>query len=134
MKQLVGIGKNQKTSYSDSFSIEQPQLSEHELVDDVPVRGTRSLKYVYQRCNLVSSETTSDAEAQDSQAWRRAMQEELDMIEKNGTWQLVDRPRNRKVIGVKWIFKTKLNPDGTICKHKARLVVKGYAQQFGGLP
>ena len=59
------------------------------------------------------------------------MQEELDMIEKNGTWQLVDRPRNRKVIGVKWIFKTKLNPDGTICKYKARLVVKGYAQQYG---
>ena len=42
------------------------------------------------------------------------MQEELDMIEKNGYWQLVDRPRNRKVIGVKWIFKTKLNIDGTI--------------------
>ena len=53
------------------------------------------------------------------------------MIEKNGTWQLVDRPTNRKVIGVKWIFKTKLNPDGTICKHKAILVVKGYAQQYG---
>ena len=77
--------KNQKTSYSDSFSIEQPQLSEDELVDDVPVRRTRSLKDVYQRCNLVSSEPTSYAEAQDSQAWRRAMQEELDMIEKNGT-------------------------------------------------
>ena len=45
--------KNQKTSYSDSFSIEQPQLSEDELVDDVPVRGTRSLKDVYQRCNLL---------------------------------------------------------------------------------
>ena len=39
------------------------------------------------------------------------MQEELDMIEKIGTWQLVDRLRNRKVIGVKWIFKKKLNPD-----------------------
>ena len=59
------------------------------------------------------------------------MQEELDMIEKNGALQFVDRTRNRKVIGVKWIFKTKLNPDGTICKHKARLVVKGYAQQYG---
>ena len=59
------------------------------------------------------------------------MQEELDMIEKNGTWQLVDRPRNRKVIGVKWIFKKKLNPNRTICKHKARVVVKGYARQYG---
>ena len=76
--------KNQKTSYSDLFSIEQPQLSEDELVDDVPVRGTRSLKDVYQRCNFVSSEPKSYVEAQDSQAWRRAMQE-VDMIEKNGT-------------------------------------------------
>lgn len=40
-------------------------------------------------------------EAQGSEARRRAMQAEPDMIEKNGTWQLVDRPRNRKVIGVK---------------------------------
>ena len=59
------------------------------------------------------------------------MQEELYMNEKNGTSQLVDRPRNRKVIGVKWIFKTKLNPDGTICKHKSRLVVKEYTQRYG---
>ena len=59
------------------------------------------------------------------------MQEELGMIEKNGTWQLVERPRNRKVICVKWIFKKKLNPNRTICKHKARVVVKGYARQYG---
>ena len=53
------------------------------------------------------------------------------MIDKNETWQLVERPKNHKVIEVKWVFKTKLNPDGLICKHKARLVVKGYAQQYG---
>lgn len=94
-------------------------------MDDVPVRGTRTLKDVYQRCNLVISKPTSYAESQDTQAWRRAMQAELDMIKKNGTWRLVDRPRNCRVIGVKWIFKTKLNPDGSICKHKARLVVEG---------
>ena len=35
------------------------------------------------------------------------------------------------MIGVRWVFKTKLNSDGSICKHKARLVVKGYAQQYG---
>jgi len=32
---------------------------------------------------------------------------------------------------VKWIFRTKLNADSTINKHKARLVVKGYAQIYG---
>ena len=29
------------------------------------------------------------------------------------------------------VFRTKLNPDGSIFKHKARLVVKGYAQSYG---
>jgi len=40
-------------------------------------------------------------------------------------------PKDRKVIGVKWVFKTKFNPDGSVNKHKARLVVKGYAQIWG---
>lgn len=49
------------------------------------------------------------------------------MIEKNNMWQLVDKPQGRKVIGVKWVFRTKLNVDGSINKHKSRLVLKGYA-------
>ena len=53
------------------------------------------------------------------------------MIEKNETWMLVDRPVHKKVIGVKWNFNTKLNADGSINKHKARLVVKGYSQEPG---
>ena len=52
------------------------------------------------------------------------MNEELHMIEKNKTWQLVDRPQYRKDIGVKWVFKTKLNVDDSINKPKARLVLK----------
>jgi len=57
-----------------------------------------------------------------------AMKEELFMIEKNQTWELVYRPQDGKVIGLKWVYRTKLNVDGSINKHKARLVVKGYAQ------
>ena len=45
------------------------------------------------------------------------------MIEKNKTWELVDILKSKNVIGVKCVFKTKLNPDGTIFKHKAKLVV-----------
>ena len=59
-----------------------------------------------------------------------AMKEELHMIEKNNIWQFVDRPQDRKIIGVKWVFKTKLNGDGSINKFKERLVAK-YAQIFG---
>lgn len=53
------------------------------------------------------------------------------MIEKNKTWKLVDKPENKQVIGVKWVYRLKLNPNGSINKYKARLVVKGYSQQPG---
>ena len=59
------------------------------------------------------------------------MKEELKTIEKNQTWELVDKPTHKRAIGVKWVYKTKLNSDGSINKHKTRLVVKGYAQMFG---
>jgi len=47
------------------------------------------------------------------------------MIEMNCTLELVNRPPDKIIIGVKWVFRTKLNADRTINKHKARLVVKG---------
>ena len=50
------------------------------------------------------------------------------MIEKNQTWKLVQRLQDIKVIGVKWVYRTKVNANGSINKHKARLVVKGFAQ------
>lgn len=40
-------------------------------------------------------------------------------------------PEVVKLIGVKWVYKTKLNEDGKVEKYKARLVAKGYAQSYG---
>lgn len=51
------------------------------------------------------------------------------MIEKNNTWELVNRPHGKDIFGVKWVYKTQLNHDLTIQKHKARLIAKGYSQQ-----
>lgn len=98
---------------------------ENEDVDDEPVRGTRSLSDIYQRCNVAVMEPEGYEEAVADQKWINAMKEELKMIEKNQTWELVDRPQNKKAIGVKWVYRTKLNPDGSINKYKARLVVWG---------
>jgi hypothetical protein len=50
-------------------------------------------------------------------------------IEKNQTWELVSLPQGKEVIGVKWVYKTKLNANGDVQKHKERLVAKGYSQQ-----
>ncbi|KAL0548995.1 hypothetical protein IC582_013474 [Cucumis melo] len=112
-------------------SIEEEDDRQNEIVDDTSVRGTRLLSDIYERCNVVVCEPANCAEAKKDQRWVAAMEEELSMIEKNKTWILVDRPQDRKVIRVKWVFRTKLNADGSINKHKARLVVKWYAQIVG---
>lgn len=63
--------------------------------------------------------------------WKEAMDLEIKSIEKNGTWELTTLPTGAKKIGVKWIFKTKLDENGKIAKLKARLVAKGFSQKFG---
>nr|KYP69943.1 Retrovirus-related Pol polyprotein from transposon TNT 1-94 [Cajanus cajan] len=58
----------------------------------------------------------------EDEVWVKDMKEEIKMIDKNNTWELLDFPHGKDIIGVKWVYKTKLNLDGTIQKHKARLV------------
>ncbi|CAM8954522.1 unnamed protein product [Rhodiola kirilowii] len=59
------------------------------------------------------------------------MQEELHQFERNKVWRLVPTPKDKNVIGTKWVFRNKLDDKGTVVRNKARLVVKGYNQQEG---
>eukprot|EP00253_Pinus_taeda_P025567 PITA_25567 len=52
------------------------------------------------------------------------MQKEYDALIKNGTWKLVDPPLGTKPIGSKWVYKNKYKADGSLDKHKAKLVAK----------
>ena len=56
--------------------------------------------------------------------WQKAMDVEIAAIGKNNTWELMDLPKVQRSIGVKWIYKTKLNESGEVDKSKALLVVK----------
>jgi hypothetical protein len=76
-------------------------------------------------------EPTNFEEASQEEDWIRAMNEELDQIEKNNTWELVPRPENKNVIGSKWVFKNKMNERGQFVRNKSILVCKVYAQVEG---
>jgi len=80
---------------------------------------------------LFSIESQNVHEVCKDECWVKAMNEELEQIEKNNTWELVPRPHDKNIIGTKWIFKNKLNENGEVIRNKARLVCKGYAQQEG---
>ena len=59
------------------------------------------------------------------------MKEELDALSKNHTWDLVTLPLRKSVVGCKWIYKIKTRSDGSIKRYKARLVEKGFTQEYG---
>ncbi|KAK6151368.1 hypothetical protein DH2020_014003 [Rehmannia glutinosa] len=59
------------------------------------------------------------------------MDREIQDLEANDTWILTTLPPGKKTIGSKWVYKIKLNPDGSIERFKARLVAKGYNQIQG---
>jgi hypothetical protein len=76
-------------------------------------------------------ETNDFEEAGKDELWNKGMDEELDQIEKNDTWELVPRPKNKNVIDTKWVFINKLNEDGHVSRNKSTLVCKGYTQVEG---
>jgi len=61
-----------------------------------------------------------------SQKWIDAMEEEIKSMRDNDVWDLVELPEGVKLIGCKWIFKTKRDSMGNIERYKARLVAKGF--------
>ncbi|RVW74059.1 Retrovirus-related Pol polyprotein from transposon TNT 1-94 [Vitis vinifera] len=63
--------------------------------------------------------------------WKAAVDEEVQALEKNGTWEITDLPRGKKPIGCKWIFTVKYKADGNVDRYKARLVAKGFTQSYG---
>ena len=80
---------------------------------------------------IQEQEPTSFKDAVGRPEWDGAMDEEMNALDNNGTWELVPLPQGKKAIGCKWVYKIKQNADGSISRHKARLVAKGYAQTYG---
>jgi len=82
-------------------------------------------------CLILKIEPKSTGEACNDDYLVKSMEEELMQIGKNHTWDLVPRPKEKNVIGTKWVFQNKLNEDGEVVRNKARLVCKGYSQVEG---
>ncbi|KAK2438086.1 putative mitochondrial protein [Trifolium repens] len=103
-------------------------LQEYETIPDDLITPDGDIVHL---ALYVDTQPLNYEQAAKYEEWRRAMEEEIAFIEKNKTWSLVHLPANKKPIAVKWIYKLKFHPDGSISKYKARLVAKGFLQKPG---
>ena len=63
--------------------------------------------------------------------WKEAVEDEMRALEKNGTWEITEKPNDVIPVGCKWVCMVKYRSDGSIERYKARLVAKGFTQIYG---
>lgn len=81
---------------------------------------------------MASKEPLCVQEARQNNNWKQAIGDQYTALLRNTTtWDLVSLPARGQAISCKWVFKLKENSDGTINKHKARLVAEGFHQVEG---
>nr|GEV49659.1 putative zinc finger, CCHC-type [Tanacetum cinerariifolium] len=66
----------------------------------------------------------------ESKKWLDAMNVKMQSMKDNDVWVLVELPPNARTVGSKWLFKKKTDMDGAIYIFKARLVTKGFTQDY----
>jgi hypothetical protein len=88
-------------------------------------------KYAMMTSTTISPIPRSVRAAVKDPYWYAAMKQEFDALQVNKTWTLVPRPPGARIITGKWVFKHKMNPDGTLERYKAQWVVRGFNQWPG---
>lgn len=76
--------------------------------------------------------TYHEAMARDDKImWQEAINDEIKSLVANNTWSQVPNKAETNTLPTSWVFKRKILPDGSLDEHKARLIVRGYAQREG---
>ncbi|GJR01350.1 retrovirus-related pol polyprotein from transposon TNT 1-94 [Tanacetum coccineum] len=131
------------TTITSPLPSSPPDTSIDELENTITTHGSDSFgnSVTYEFDSEASSSSTVNflenvepknfKEAVQYPCWIDAMQEEIHEFERLAVWELVPAPLHSLVIGLKWVYKIKLDEYGDVLKNKARLVAKGYRQEAG---
>ncbi|KAA0050709.1 Beta-galactosidase [Cucumis melo var. makuwa] len=140
-----------ETSNDEAEQDHTRKLDEYDPSLDIPIalrKGTRSCTK-HPICNYVSYNNLSPQfraftenfdstiipkniyTALECPEWKNSVMEEMKALEKNRTWEICALPKGHKTVGCKWLFSLKYKADGTLDRHKTRLVTKGFTQTYG---
>lgn len=79
----------------------------------------------------VEIEPSSFEEVVQQPVWVVTMVEEYDSIIRNNVWEVVSRPKDNSMVSYRWICKVKQASKGSVKKHKAKFVTRGFSQVEG---
>lgn len=129
------LEKDINQNESDNESVNSGQI---QRLTSEPRRSKRERKQTeryapntYANCIYVNYVSVDNPEnyneainSNDSEKWQEAMNKEIECLNKNNTWKLVEKPEDKKVLDLKWVYTKKADN-----KFKARIVVRGFQQK-----
>ena len=102
---------------------------------DKPLRHYGQVNLVEYALSVEDDESFTFKQAikdKDRESWLVAMEEEMQSLHKNKTWEVVPLPVGKTAIGCKWVYKRKEDHTKSCgIRYKSRLVAKGFAQKEG---
>jgi len=111
-----------------SKSYQKPVISSDRVLRD---RSSKSVRVAAMKVSVDPVSYEDAISRDDSITWKQAMDDEMSSLLKNQTWELKPLPEGQSVVSCRWIFKSKLQPNGMIERCKARLVARGFSQTEG---
>nr|ABA97864.1 transposon protein, putative, unclassified [Oryza sativa Japonica Group] len=126
-------------SHQQQEAQQEPQV-QNVLNEEAPRRSERvrrsAIRDDYEVHNIEESHMEDDPTSYEeamrsarSSEWLEAMKDEMKSMKINDVWDLEELPKGTKIVGCKWVYKTKYDSRGNTEKFKARLVAKGFMQR-----
>lgn len=140
-KELVELIGNQHNDQLNEFSdIDYGCLRRSDRIRNLPSKNYKLMNdpdYNLPILSLCSEQTlplpisfNDIFNRSDTNKWLAAIQSEIDSLRSNQTWCLVDKPIGVNIVSCRWIFTIKSNELGEPVRYKARLVARGFSQQY----
>ncbi|KAE8906575.1 hypothetical protein PF007_g21338 [Phytophthora fragariae] len=114
-------------SFRRSTRVRRPNPKYQDYEVDLP------LSLVIEAVNaLMEPQTIDEAlSGPDADKWIEALEKEHGDLMRNNTWELVERPKDKKVLTGKWVLVKKRDAQGNVVRHRARITIKGCQQRYG---